>query len=193
MEAFNTTLIASIGAFLVGAASAATGLAFNTKVADSYSAFKSCRERISRVDFPSARPLARVDRTDRTYGDPDTPAGYSPLGIANINGRRIAVYVFRNGSKVGDVAGRGEGSADIFDRAGRLIRRFTFRENLNSPPQITEYVSCPLTERNCRRTPFADSLKCTNVDSIRARCRSYPTPLRLNLWRTGSPQIVTSA
>jgi hypothetical protein len=66
------------------------------------------------------------------------------LGIANINGRRIAVYVFRNGAKVGDAAGRDEGSADIFTRAGRLIRRFNFRENLNSPPQITEYVFMPM-------------------------------------------------
>jgi len=65
------------------------------------------------------------------------------LGIANINGRRIAVYVFDNGAKVDDVAGQGEGTADVFDRAGRLIRRFNFRENLNSPPQITEYVFMP--------------------------------------------------
>jgi len=136
MEAFKTTLIASIGAFLVGAASAATGLALNTRAANSDSAFKSGRERISRVALPSVR-------VDRTHGDPDTPAGYAPLGIANINGRRIAVYVFDNGAKVDDVPGRGEGSADVFDRAGRLIRRFNFKENLNSPPQITEYVFIP--------------------------------------------------
>ena len=139
MEAFKTTLIASIGAFLVGAASAATGLALNTRVANSNSALKSGRERISSVGLP----LARVDLTDRTHGDPDPPAGYSPLGIENINGRRIAVYVFHNGAKIDDVPGRGEGFADVFDRAGRLIRRFNFRENLNSPPQITEYVFMP--------------------------------------------------
>ena len=136
MEAFKTTLIASIGAFLVGAASAATGLALNTRAANSDSAFRSGGERISRDAPPSVR-------ADRTHGDPDTPAGYSPLGIANINGRRIAVYVFDNGAKVDDVPGRGEGSADVFDRAGRLMRRFNFRENLNSPPQITEYVFMP--------------------------------------------------
>jgi hypothetical protein len=55
----------------------------------------------------------------------------------------MAIYVFYNGAKVDDVAGRGQGSADVFHRAGRLIRRFTFRENLNSPPQITEYVFMP--------------------------------------------------
>jgi len=41
------------------------------------------------------------------------------------------------------VAGQGTGFADVFDRAGHLIRRFTFRENLNSPPQITEFVYMP--------------------------------------------------
>jgi len=136
MEAFKTTLIASIGAFLVGAASAATGLALNTRAANSDFALKSGRERNTRVGLP-------VTPVERTHGDPVTPAGYSPLGIANINGRRIAVYVFDNGAKVDDVAGQGEGTADVFDRAGRLIRRFNFKENLNSPPQITEYVFIP--------------------------------------------------
>jgi len=136
MEAFKTTLIASIGAFLVGAASAATGLALNTRVANSDFALKSGRERNTRVGPP-------VTPVERTHGDPVTPAGYSPLGIANINGRRVAVYAFHNGAKVNDAPGRGEGFADVFDRAGRLIRRFNFRENLNSPPQITEYVFMP--------------------------------------------------
>jgi hypothetical protein len=85
-------------------------------------------------------PLARVDRA---HGDPDAPAGYSRLGIANINGRRIAVYVFQNGAKLDDVAGQGQGFADVFDSAGHLIRRFVFRENLHSPPQIAEFVYMP--------------------------------------------------
>jgi hypothetical protein len=65
------------------------------------------------------------------------------LGIAKINGRRIAVYVFQNGAKLDDVAGQGQGFADVFDSAGHLIRRFVFRENLHSPPQITEFVYMP--------------------------------------------------
>ena len=65
------------------------------------------------------------------------------MGIAKINGRRIAVYAFRNGAKLDDVAGEGHGSADVFDRAGHLMGRFTFRENLNSPPLITEFVYMP--------------------------------------------------
>ena len=62
------------------------------------------------------------------------------MGIAKINGGRVAVYSFDNGAKPDDVAGPGRGFADVFDSAGHLIRRFAFRENLNSPPRITEYV-----------------------------------------------------
>jgi hypothetical protein len=140
MGDLKTKLIAPIGALLVVAASAITGWAIDAKLANSESAFKSNRQRIARVVLSSTRPLIRVDRTEY---DPDSPAGYSLLGIANIDGRRIAVYVFRNGAKVDDDAGRGQGSADVYDRAGRLIRRFSFKENRNSPPQITQYVFMP--------------------------------------------------
>lgn len=140
MGAFKTTLITSIGAFLIGAASAAAGLALNTELVNSGSAFKSSRARMSGAGFP----LAHVGRAP---GDPDTPVGYSPLGIAKINGRRIGVYAFQSGAKLGDVAGRGQGFADVFDGAGHLIRRFIFRENPNSPPQIIEFVYMPRAPR----------------------------------------------
>ena len=136
MEAFKSTVITSIGAFLIGAASAAPGLALGTRVVNPGSVFKTSRARMSDVGFPSAR-------ADRAYRDPDASAGYSPLGITKINGKRIAVYVFQNGAKLDDAAGHGQGFADVFDSAGHLIRRFTFRENLNSPPQITEFVFMP--------------------------------------------------
>ena len=127
MRAFKTTLFASIGAFLINAAPVAPEVV----TANANSVFNARR---------SERSLARVDRA---LGDPDTSAGYSPLGIAKINGRRFAVNSFQNGAKRDAVAGSGEGFADIFDGDGHLIRRFAFRENLNSPPQITEYVSMP--------------------------------------------------
>jgi hypothetical protein len=135
MVAFKTTLITSIGTFLIGAASAMPGPVFSTKVVNSDSAFKSSKARISGAGL-----------LDRSRGDPDAPAGYSLLGITKINGKRIAVYAFQNGAKVNDVAGQGQGFADVFDTSGHLIRRFSFRENLNSPPQITEYVFMPDAE-----------------------------------------------
>lgn len=133
MSAFRTTLISSLGAFSVGVACAAVGLSLNTKAVNSSRAFKSSRARMSDDGFP----LAHLGRAP---GDPDAPLGYSPLGIAQINGTSIGVYAFQNGAKAGDVAGRGQGFADVFDSAGHLKRRFIFRENLNSPPQIIEFV-----------------------------------------------------
>ena len=123
MEAFKTTLITLIGALLIGSASVAPDLAIGANVVNLDSTFERA--------------------VDRAHSDPDAPEGYSTLGIAKINGSRVAVYAFQNGAKLDDVAGPGRGFADVFDSAGHLIRRFAFRENLNSPPQITEYVSMP--------------------------------------------------
>ena len=123
MEAFKISLVTSICALLMGSASVAPDLAMGAKVVNLDSAFE------------------RAD--DRAHRDPDAPDGYSPVGIAKINGSRVAVYALENGAKPDDVAGPGRGFADVFDSAGHLIRRFAFRENLNSPPQITEYVSMP--------------------------------------------------
>jgi len=134
MKAFKTTLITSIGAFLIGTAFPAPRLALGTKVINS--PIKPGNALMSSVGFP----LARVARA---YGDPDAPAGYSPLGMAKINGRRVKVYVYQNGAKLNDAAGQGHGFADVFDSTGHLIRRFIFRENLYSPPQITEFFYLP--------------------------------------------------
>ena len=120
MKALIIALITSINTFLIGSVSVAPDLAIGAKVVNLDSAFE------------------RAD--DRAYSDLDAPGGYSTLGIAKINGSRVAVYSFENGAKPDDVAGPGRGFADVFDSAGHLIRRFAFRENLNSPPQITEYV-----------------------------------------------------
>src|SRR5260370_2199952 len=87
MKAFKTTLITSIGAFLIGVASPTPRLAFGTKVINS--PIKPGNALMSSVDSPLA-PVARP------YGDPDAPAGYSPLGMAKIHTSRLAVYVYHN-------------------------------------------------------------------------------------------------
>ncbi len=127
MKHFKITRIVSIGAILIGTVSAAPGFA---------RAGESGNSRLSGVESP-ALPA------DRASDDSDALAGYSPLGIAKINERKFAVYAFQNGANLNDAAGSGQGFADVFDSAGHLIRRFVFKENLNSPPQITEYVSMP--------------------------------------------------
>ena len=120
MKGFKITLTASIAAFLFGSVSIASDLAVGAQVAPSHFGI-NCR-------------------AETGGSDPDAPEGYSKLGIAKINGRRVAVYSFQNGAKPDDAAGEGHGFADVFDSAGHLIRRFAFRENLNSPPRITEYI-----------------------------------------------------
>ena len=141
MKAFKTTLITSIGAFLIGTASPAPRLALSTKVIDS--PFEPGNTPMSSVGSPLASEV-------RAYGIPDTPGGYSPLGMAQINGRRVSGYVYQNGAKLDDAAGQGHGVADVFDGAGHLTRRFTFRENLNSPPLFIEFFYKPESaERNC--------------------------------------------
>lgn len=134
MKAFKTTLITSIGAFLIGTAFPAPRLALGTKVINS--PIEPGNALMSSVGSPLA-PVARG------YSDPDAPAGYSPLGMARINGRRVKVYVLQNGAKLNDAPGQGQGFADVFDSAGHLIRRFIVKENLNSPPQITEFFYLP--------------------------------------------------
>ena len=119
---------------MIGTASPAPRLALGAKLVNS--PIKPGNALMSSV----GSPLARVARA---YGDPDTPAGYSSLGMAKINGRHVKVYVFQNGAKLNDTAGQGQGFADVFDSTGHLIRRFIFRENLNSPPQITEFFYMP--------------------------------------------------
>jgi hypothetical protein len=126
VELFKITHIVSIGAFLIGTASVTPGLARGGECG---------KTRISGV----VSALASSDRPS----DADTLAGYSPLGIAKINEEQFSVYAFQNGARLNDASGEGQGFADVFDGAGHLIRRFVFKENLNSPPQITEYVSMP--------------------------------------------------
>jgi hypothetical protein len=119
MDAKKFALVASISAFLIGSASVASDLSIPAVVANPRAAFKC---------------------TDEGHRDPGSPEGYSSLGIAKINGIRVAINVLENGARIDDVAGAGRGFADVFDGDGHLIRRFTLRENLNSPPQIIEYV-----------------------------------------------------
>jgi len=121
MDAKKIALVASIGAFLIGSASVASDMAIPAV----------------------ANPRAAFKFVDEDHRDPVGPEGYSSLGIAKINGIRVAINILENGARLDDVAGAGQGFADVFDGDGHLIRRFTFRENLNSPPRIIEYVSVP--------------------------------------------------
>ena len=138
MAILKTTIIASIGTFLIGAASSAPLLALSAKDISSDSVFRSSHARSARA----AVVKSSLEHVDSAYSDPDS-RGYSPMGTARINGESVAINVFQNGATLGDRAGQGSGVADVFDRAGHLRRRFVYKENLNSPPLITEFVYKP--------------------------------------------------
>lgn len=120
---FKISLIASIGAFLIGSASLLSDSCIGGDAASSRSVF----ERLETRRYPVSDP--------RNW--------YALSGVAKINGNRVAIYALQNGAKPDDSAGPGHGYADVFDSAGHLIRRFAFKENLNSPPRVVEYVSLP--------------------------------------------------
>jgi hypothetical protein len=126
MDVTKIALIASIGFFLIGSASVASDGSIP----------------------PVANARAALKYVDGGHSDSVDPEGYSSLGIAKINGIRVAINILENGARTDDIAGAGRGFADVFDGDGHLIRRFTFRENLNSPPQIVEYVSVPPRRAN---------------------------------------------
>jgi hypothetical protein len=134
MEDFKTTLFISIAAFLVGSASAVPGLDLVARPSEADSVSRS-------IDAP--KPGISLSRVDRAPGAPDVPAGHSPLGIAKVNGRRVAIYTFENGAIPDEAADESYGTAEVFDRAGHLRRLFIYRENLNTPPQIAEFVYLP--------------------------------------------------
>src|SRR5207237_44771 len=75
--------------------------------------------------------------TDAGFADPDTPAGYAPFGIANIDGDVFVTYAKQDAEKHDDAAGPGRGFVDVFDTDGHLLRRFASRGPLNSPWGIT--------------------------------------------------------
>ena len=123
MLALNLAVVASICTFLIGSASVASDVAIGAEAANIHSSCDSA---------------AGANQDER-----DAPEGYAPIGVAKIDGIRLAIYALRNGARLDDAAGEGQGSADVYDSAGHLIRRYSFRENLNSPPLVMEYVSIP--------------------------------------------------
>ena len=85
---------------------------------------------------------AKIDVFDKTFKrvtvkggfrDPNTPAGYAPFGIQNIQGNLYVTFAKQDGDRGDDVPGRGFGFVDVFDGNGNLIRRVATRGTLNAP------------------------------------------------------------
>ena len=86
---------------------------------------------------------ARVDVWDSAFNevalpagaftDPSIPKGYAPFGIQAINGDLVVTYAKQDENAEDDVKGQGFGFVDIFDAAGKLVRRFAEHGVLNAP------------------------------------------------------------
>ena len=78
--------------------------------------------------------------------DPDAdlsfPLNFVPTGLIKIDGNCFAVLAEQIAGVQKNGAGRG-GSAEIFDRSGRLRRRYIAAEQTDSSWQLTEYVRLP--------------------------------------------------
>lgn len=58
------------------------------------------------------------------FTDPNTPAGFAPFGVKNINGTLFVTYAKQDSDMHDDVAGPGNGFIDEFDTSGRFLMRF---------------------------------------------------------------------
>jgi len=97
------------------------------------------------------------------FTDPDLPSGYAPFGIQNLNGVIYVTYALQDALKHDDVGGKGHGFVNVFDTAGKLLRRVASQEKLNSP----------WGSRSLLLT--SDSLAATCSSEISATARSMPS------------------
>jgi uncharacterized protein (TIGR03118 family) len=76
--------------------------------------------------------FARVPTRGR-FRDRRIPAGYAPFGIQLIGARLYVTYAKQDARREDDVAGRGKGFVDVYDKSGHLLRRLIRRGALNAP------------------------------------------------------------
>lgn len=67
------------------------------------------------------------------FNDPDLPAGFAPFNVREIGGSIFVTYAMQDADKEDDVRGPGNGFIDVFDSAGKMLRRFASAGVLNSP------------------------------------------------------------
>ena len=105
------------------------------------------------------------------FVDPQLPAGYAPFGIQNLQGNLYVTYARQDADAHDEIAGRGFGFVDVYDAAGRLIRRVASGGALNAPWGLAlapaEAASPPTT---C--APATSSASCAGTTGGAWRCRA---------------------
>jgi uncharacterized protein (TIGR03118 family) len=85
--------------------------------------------KIDVFDTNFAKPAAMQGK----FIDPGMPSGFSPFGIAPVNGQLFVTYAMQDAAKHDEVAGTGLGYVDIFDFSGNFVSRFASAGALNAP------------------------------------------------------------
>ncbi len=67
------------------------------------------------------------------FADPNLPDGYAPFGIQAIDERIFVTYARQDEEGEDELAGRGLGIVDMFDRDGHLLGRVASHNFLNAP------------------------------------------------------------
>ena len=94
--------------------------------------------RLYATDFHNGRVdvfdggFTRISRRG-AFVDRRLPRGFAPFGIQAIGRRIFVTYAKQDADRGDDVAGRGLGFVDAFDRNGKLLTRVARRGPLNSP------------------------------------------------------------
>jgi len=77
--------------------------------------------------------------TNKTFTDPNIPAGFAPFNIQNIGGLLYIIYAKQKGPEnMDDQSGAGNGYVDVFKPDGTFVKRFASQGTLNSPWGIAQ-------------------------------------------------------
>jgi len=143
-ETRNDYVISLRYKFLVGAAYTALGTLAIAAGVWGGSRFTSHPQR----DTPCLHSVGgeaqpRVARLENSVADGHSIAEYAPFGSVKINNDFFAVLLDQNGVVHAGSAISGTGFGDVYDRKGRLVRRYTAIEDTNSSWQLVEFMRLP--------------------------------------------------
>lgn len=71
------------------------------------------------------------NQVERSFTDPNLPAGHSPFNIQNVDGKLYASYAKLENGHV--VTGQGKGYVNVFNPGGVLEKRFASQNKLDAP------------------------------------------------------------
>jgi hypothetical protein len=96
--------------------------------------------------------------TGRSLPDANIPPGYAPIGIIKYKGDLFAKVELQNAPEA-ESPGPGGGAAEIFDRDGRLVKRFIAVERPNSTWEVIEDIRLSAIAPSAERPEIAPAVQ----------------------------------